>query len=166
MRGMQTYTNGTLHVLTFKDGLLSKIAHDLQLSLTRFEVTEADGAITGHFWPESFQVDGSVKNGQVDPHGLSGKDQRDILKAIQQKILHTKRHPTVDFEGTLEGDQLSGNLTLQGQSQPISCTIDVTDGHIRGEVTIQPTRWGISPYKALMGAIKLKDRLVIRFDLS
>ena len=36
---------------------------------------------------------------------------------------------------------------------------------VTGEVTLTPTRWGIKPFKALMGAIKLKDRVLIRFDL-
>jgi hypothetical protein len=36
------YTRGTLYVFTFKEGLLSKVAHDLRLSVQRFSV-QVDG---------------------------------------------------------------------------------------------------------------------------
>jgi hypothetical protein len=29
-----------------------------------------------------------------------------------------------------------------------------------------PTRWGIEPFKALLGAIKLDDRVLVKFDFA
>ncbi len=160
-----TSTAGTVRVFTFKDGLLSKVAHDLQLTLTRFEVTRDGDALTGRFWPATLTVDGSVKGGRVDPGGLRDKDKRDILNNINTKVLHTDRHPVAQFEGQRDGARVRGTLTLNGRSQPVDFAVREADGRVTGTVSLVPSRWGIAPFKALMGAIKLQDRVEVRLDL-
>jgi hypothetical protein len=33
------------------------------------------------------------------------------------------------------------------------------------EVPLVPSRWGIAPYRALAGALKLQDRVIVRLSL-
>lgn len=168
---MNGTTEGTVQVFTFKEGLLSSVAHDLRLGLKRFELTVNGDTLTVRFWPESLEVDGPMKNGQLDAGGLSAKDRRDIHENIVEKILHTARNPEGRFEGRITPGEgpvrtATGTLTLHGQSQPLSVTARVENGRAKGEVDLVPTKWGIAPYKALMGAIKLQDRVRVSFDVK
>ena len=60
--------------------------------------------------------------------------------------------------------QFEGTLTLAGRAASITAPIEVTDAFARVSLELQPTRWGIAPYKALMGAIRLQDRVRITLD--
>jgi hypothetical protein len=168
---MKRITQGTFHVFTYKDGLLSSVAHDLRLSLERFEVeVDADaGTVSGRFWPASLRIDGSVKHGTLDPKGLSDRDRRDIHDNLTEKVLHTDRQPEVRFTGKLAVDaplgRVDGTLSLGGRDAPLNVTLRREGGRYQGEVELVPSKWGIAPFKALMGAIKLQDRVRVVFDL-
>jgi hypothetical protein len=55
--------------------------------------------------------------------------------------------------------------SMVGKTAPARAPVQV-DGHrLRAEFTLVPTQWGIPPYKALAGAIKLQDRVVVVLDL-
>ena len=160
-----TITDGSVQVFTFKEGLLSRVAHDLRLTLGRFELTQEGDTIRGRFWPETLEVDGAMQGGRLDPSGLKPKDKREIHQNMTRKVLNTKRFPVVELEATRDGDRLQGQLTLNGRRNPITCAVREVDGKITGRVTLVPTRWGIAPYKALMGAIKLQDRVEVAFSV-
>lgn len=162
---MPTLSSGDLHVFTFKEGLLSTVAHDLRLSLPRFEVQVEGEQVRARFFLESLRVDGPVREGRVEASGLGDKDRRDILGNVHDKILDTRRHPEVRFEGRFAGGRVSGQLELKGQRGPVDFALDRAGERLRGEVTLTPSRFGIAPFKALLGAIKLQDRVVIRVDL-
>lgn len=168
---MTRITTGTINVYSYKDGLLSAVAHDLKLTLERFEleVDAGAGTVTGRFWPGSVRIEGAMKNGALDAAGLSERDRRDILDNITDKILHTDRHAEARFQGRLAVDapvaRVDGTLTLVGRDAPLSVTLRREGGRYRGEAELVPSRWGIPPFKALMGAIKLQDRLKVVFDL-
>lgn len=166
-----TITEGTFHVFTFKDGLLARLAHDLRLTLERFELTVDGDEVSGRFWPASLRVDGVMSRGQLKPRGISDGDKRKIQGNINQKILHTGRYPEISFEGqgTPDGDdawRVQGALKMMGREAPVSLRVTRRGGRYQGEVELTPTRWGIQPYKALAGAIKLQDRLKVSFELT
>lgn len=159
-------TAGTIRVFTFKEGLLSKVAHDLQLTLGRFTIELEDGAVRGRFWPATLRIDGAMRDGRLDPGGLSDKDRREIHGNITRTILKTDRHPEVELDATAGDGRLRGTLRMMGREAPIELRYTQTDGRVRGEVELVPTRWGIAPYKALLGAIKLQDRVRVEVDLA
>ena len=167
----QKITAGTIQVFTFKEGLLSSVAHDLRLTLERFELevdTEA-GTVDARFWPSSLRVDGAMKGGTLDPSGVSERDKREIHDHLTDDILHTDRQPEARFRGKLTVDaplgRVDGTLTLRGRDAPLNVTLERVGGRYRGEAELLPTRWGIAPFKALMGAIRLQDRVRVTFDL-
>lgn len=167
----KTYRRGEIHVFTFKEGLLSKVAHDLRLTLERFEIAVDGDVVRGRFWPGSLGVDGTMRDGKLDPKGISDKDKRDIRGKISDKVLHTSRHAEVAFEGrATTGDdghhRIEGTLALHGRRAPLTVTTVVDDAGARGEVTLTPSQWGIAPFKALLGAIKLHDRVVVRWSVT
>lgn len=54
---------------------------------------------------------------------------------------------------------------MAGQRRPLALLLGLSRDRLHGEVELTPSRWGIKPFKALMGAIKLQDRVRVRFDL-
>lgn len=166
---MQALSDGWIRVFTFKQGLLSRVAHDLRLRLERFEVRIDGVGVEAVFWPDSLRVDGAMKDGRLDESALSGSDKAEIQDNIQKKILHTAEHPQARFSGTAEpedaGHRVRGELELVGTRVPLELRVTRRDGTFLGEVELVPSRWGIAPFKALMGAIKLQDRVLVRFEL-
>ncbi len=162
-------SEATIRVFTYKDGLLARLAHDLQLTLERFEIEREGEDVRARCWPESLRVDGAVKRGRLQERGLSEGDKQKIRANMQNEILYTARHPLITFTGTARprggAIAVSGQLELVGRSAAVELTLREQGGRLRGEVELKPTRWGIKPYKALAGAIKLQDRLTIRVDL-
>jgi hypothetical protein len=156
----------TLHVFTFKDGLLARLAHDLRISGHEFEVRREGDVLHGRFRPAALTVDGVVlRDGRLDPGGLDAGDKAKIRRNINEEILHTDRHPDITFEGALAGDSIDGRLTMVGRTCPIRGQVRREGGRLRAEFTLVPSQWGIAPYKALAGAIKLQDRIVVVVDL-
>ena len=90
----------TIRVFTYKDGLLARLAHDLQLTLERFEIEREGEQVRVRCWPESLRVDGAMKRGRLQEHGLSDSDKQKIRGNIRGEILYTSRHPEVTFTGT------------------------------------------------------------------
>lgn len=166
---MKAVDGGRIEVLTFKEGLLSKVAHDLALSLERFEVFTDGERIEGTFHADSLRVEGAMRSGVVDPGALSDGDKREIGVNLREKVLHTDAHPLAQLEATARRAngryEVEGKLTLAGKSADVKFEVEEHDGRWRGEVVLEPSRWGIRPFKALLGAIKLKDQVVVRFDL-
>ena len=156
----------TIDIFTFKDGLLSRVAHDLQLRLERFEVSVNEEMVVGTFWPDSLEILGPVKRGKLDPGGLKKRDRADIKKNIQKDILHTRDHPVVKLEAKRLGNRLQGTLALRGRPRPITIETQVRNQRMEGEIELRPSLWGIPPFKALMGAIKLQDRVLVRFSIA
>jgi hypothetical protein len=42
----------------------------------------------------------------------------------------------------------------------------VTDGRVVGGATVVQSRWGIRPYSAFFGALKLSDEVKVDFDVA
>jgi hypothetical protein len=42
----------------------------------------------------------------------------------------------------------------------------VTDGRVVGGTTVVQSRWGIRPYSAFFGALKLSDEVKLDFDVA
>lgn len=160
-----------LRLFVFKEGLLSRLGHDLRLSLEAFEMTLETGTLVGRFKTASVRVDGAMKDNTFDANGLSTKDRAKIEKTIQREILRTDKFPEAVFEANLEprGDtgELRGSLTLLGRRRaldPIQ-VLPMADRFV-AKLTIEPTRWGIKPYRGLAGALRIQDRIDVEIAIE
>lgn len=139
--------NATLLVHTTRAGAAAKAGHDLRIEVSRWEGVVADGRLTLTADPDSLRViDGS---GGVK--ALGDDDKRNIEQTIRDEILMGK---PIRYE--------DGQLTLNGQTHPVSAT--VTDAG--GEAVITQTRWGIKPYSALFGTLKVADDVRVEAHLA
>ncbi|WP_432855308.1 YceI family protein [Amycolatopsis sp. CA-161197] len=162
-----------LLVKTRRTGLGSRVGHDLTIEASEWvaavSVNTADPALS------SVLVDvvaGSlrVRSGSGGIKPLTDSDRAEIEKNIRTKILHTDRYHAITFHSTRviqDGESLTvdGNLTIMDQSHPITVLATVSDDRrIRGGATIVQTQWGIKPYSAFFGALKLANEVAIEFD--
>jgi len=160
---------GTIQVFTYKDGLLARLAHDLRLTLGRFEIQREGATVQARFWPGTLQVDGAIdRRGQLDPNALSDSDRRKVGENIAGDVLHLDRFPEASFRGQIVagGAAVEGELTLAGRSAAVRVPVQVVADRLRAEVTLVPSRWGVAPFKALAGAIKLQDRVLVVLELQ
>lgn len=160
----------TVQVFTFKAGLLSPIAHDLRLRCESFRIEVDAGRITASFDPRTLKVDGVMRAGALDPGGLSQSDYRKIETTVQRDVLKTRTSSSIEFSGRLRasGDavEVQGDLLMAGRRAeiPRARAREERDTWTL-EVELAPTRWGVAPYRALAGALKLQDRVLVRVTL-
>ena len=165
-----TSNSGKLFVYTFKEGFLSAVAHDLLIDVTNFTVklniTDASldsSNVDAATQADSLRVICATKNRQRHPETLKEKDKADIDEAISKDVLHPNKYPTINFRSTSflikdGGFHIKGDLNLHGVTHPIEFDITITNGKdIRGKVAISQKDFGIKPYKALSGTLKVKN---------
>ena len=170
--------SGKLSVLTFKEGMLSVIAHDLQLDVTDYKVDVnvpeegfGSGSLNVELQANSLKVDFAMKDGQPNPGCLKEKDIADIEKDMFKKVLHPDKYPTVSFcskeiQVKDGGYHVSGELDLHGAKKPVAFDVDTSnDNNLKGTFVIKQTDYGVKPFKAMMGTLKVKDELKFAFDL-
>ncbi|MEW6434483.1 MAG: YceI family protein [Myxococcota bacterium] len=154
-------------VFTFKEGLLSAVAHDLKLRVTKFGVDVDGGQVTAEFDPTSLRVVNAMKDGKDDPGALPGFAFGEIEKNIVNDVLEAKRHPAIRFETTSITDaQVTGRLTLHGQTKSLTGTRKDEGGRKVAEFRFDQRDFGIKPFSAMLGALKIKPEIVVRVSLS
>ena len=167
---MHVIETGKIRVFTFKEGFLSAVAHDLCLELRRFRV-QIDGArLLATFWPSTLVVVGVMQEGRCDEGELGEQQKREIVENIRSKVLKVDDYPEASLEAALSARQggvtLTGQLSLVGLRQAIVVDARIAEGSVCGQVELEPSRWSIAPFRALLGAIRLQDRVLVRFELA
>jgi polyisoprenoid-binding protein YceI len=129
-------------------------------------------AVTAH--TASMRVDDPAarqQHGLSDP--VSDKDRRSIDAAMKgPDTLHVKRYPTVSFRSSSAKRDaqglltVTGELTLHGRTRTVKVPVTLSpqpDGKVRGQgqFRIKTSEFGITPYSAFLGAIKVKDEVDI-----
>ncbi len=158
-----------LWIFVFREGALSPVGHDLRLSATGLEL-ESDGTrFRAAVDLSTLRVDGVMRSGKLDPLGLDEGQKHQVLGNLRTGVLHPDQHPHAVFEGAVTkragGFDLAGDLELEGRRRPL--TVRVHGGRIwRGEVTLTPSQWGVRPYRAMLGALRTADRVVVRFEVE
>ncbi|MBW2731510.1 MAG: YceI family protein [Deltaproteobacteria bacterium] len=168
---MTTSHGGTLHIFTFKHGLLSKVAHDLRLSVAKFSLEMDETQIELTIPVSQLQVDGAMKRGELREKTLSKKDKRDILDNMHKDVLRSGVYPEIRFTGNAEesaGDRqfhVTGELQLGAKTLPLRALVERVGDRLHSKVSLVPSRWGIKPFSAMLGALKVKDRVEIEIVL-
>lgn len=162
--------DGFLRVRTFREGVGRRIGHDLTLEATDWRATVATGAdaiptaVTLEADPASLRVTEGV--GGARP--LTGADRETIRDNI---VRHVLGRAAIEFRSrTVAGSsrelEVAGDLTLSGVTRPATLVFSLEAGRrARGVLVIRQSDWGITPYRAFMGALKVRDAVEIAFDV-
>lgn len=168
---MLTYDERSAECLVFteKEGLLSRVAHDLSIRVGRFSITiDPDrGSVDARFDARSLRVVSAMKDGAADEGALSEADKKKIEESILADVLHAGRHPEVRFVSTKtspvgQGYRIEGTLTLMGRAKPIAVTTSKRGDRQIAEVTLHQPDFGIRPYSAMFGTLKVKPDVRVR----
>ena len=159
-------TSAECRVFTFKEGALSAIAHDLELGVGRCSIDIGDDlTIDARFALDTVRVLHAVKDGRATS-ALSDGDKRKIERSMADDVLDVRRHPEAAFRGKAEaagdGYRVTGELTLHGRARPLTVTTHKLDGRQVAEVTLHQPDFGIKPYSAMLGTLKVKADLKVR----
>jgi hypothetical protein len=160
----------TIHVFTFKAGLLARVAHDLRFSVHKYELTLEAQRIRGFCAADSLTVDGVMGAHGLEPNALSDKDKRQILETLRDDILESRRYPRIEIEGQVQ--TLNARITVHGQlrlkhrNRPIVTELMHVGDAVQTTFELKPSEFGIAPYKALAGAIKLQDRVRVSIAVA
>jgi polyisoprenoid-binding protein YceI len=165
--------NGALSVRTGRRGAAAKAGHDLLIHVTAWQATlevGTDPAATSI----SLDADATslrVREGTGGMQALDEDDKANIHQTIDDEVLLGKG---ITFRSTAaraapDGSRISvqGDLTLVGNAHPIAFDVVVGDGgKLSGTAVVKQSDWGIKPYSALFGALKVADEVEIAFDAS
>jgi hypothetical protein len=162
--------SGTLKVRTKKAGKAAKVGHDLEMEVTRWSATleMADKpALAVSADPRSFRV--LQGTGGVKP--LSDEEKEAIPQTIDEEVL--KGSP-IEFKSSrvkvgADGNSLDveGDLLLWGVRRLIDVVLTVAgDDRIEGTARIRQTMFGVEPYTALFGSLKVADELEVTVDAT
>src|SRR5262245_53854078 len=91
---------GSIHVFTFKEGVLSAVAHDLRIRLETFSIVLDGENVRAEFDLKTLYVDGPMENGVLRAEQYDAGKRADVEKAMHGDVLHTNRYPQASFTGT------------------------------------------------------------------
>ena len=158
--------NATLLVRTRRGGAAAKAGHDLDMLVTAWEGTiEAGDATRLELAADATSL--RVQRGTGGMQALGEDDKANIHQTIDDEVL--KRQDIV-FRSTrveADGDRLrvEGDLTLAGSTQPVTFDLEASDdGALAATAVVTQTRWGMKPYSALFGALKVLDDVEVVLD--
>jgi polyisoprenoid-binding protein YceI len=161
--------NATLEVKTKRVGAAAKAGHDLRLEVSSWSATvaasenPAETALELEADPSSLRV--VEGTGGMMP--LGDDDIASIHQTIDDEVL---RRGAIAFRSTRveeggDGLAVEGELTLAGETNPIAFDLDVAgDGTLAATAVVTQSKWGMRPYSALFGALKVHDDVEVVLD--
>lgn len=155
-------------MFTYKEGVLSPLAHDLVLRVADFEV-DIDlqgGHVTARFDPRSLQVVDAAKNGAPVHGTLKEKDKRQIEENIRKEVLASDRYEAIRYLGTsvtpeADGFRIQGKLHLHGKQRELPLLSRAQGDMQVIEAKIHQPDFGIRPFTAMMGTLKVKPDVTV-----
>ncbi len=165
---------GKIVLLTARDGLAKQVGHDLTIEVGRWsaELEVADDLTAADLLVRADLNSLVVREGTGGVKPLTDRDRREIA-VTARKVMSVDRHPEATFSAAgLKPDQdgdgtVAGTLTIAGVSRPL--TLDVTragQDSYHATASVRQSDFGIKPYTAFLGALKVSDAVGIAIDVE
>jgi hypothetical protein len=158
--------NGSLTIRTARIGAASKAGHDLLIEVGSWQaMLDPDGEPALTLTADSRSL--RVLDGTGGIKRLDDDDRANIAKTIDDEVLkgcgiefrssRVERRP----DGSLA---VTGELELGGRRGPVEFDLASRDGRVTGEAVVKQTAFGIKPYSALFGTLKVADEVRIGIE--
>ncbi|MGW3497673.1 YceI family protein [Streptomyces sp. NPDC001020] len=115
----------------------------------------------------------TVREGTGGLKPLTDTDRSEIERTLgSAALLHTVKYPTiafrsVDITGTPEDFEITGDLTIKGRPRRVTVHGGSDgDGMVCGWAAVAQSTWGIKPYAAFLGALKVADEVRIEYEVT
>lgn len=167
-----TYTlgpdDGELLVRTGRTGAAAKAGHDLVIEVGSWSATLEIAPDPANSRVRLSADGGSlhVRTGTGGISALGDDDKKGIRETIDKEVL---KRTQISFESSSARDaegrlQVQGELELMGRRAPISFEITPGDGGVvTASAVVKQTHWGMKPYSALFGTLKVADDVEVTF---
>ena len=163
--------DATLSVRTKRTGAAAKAGHDLLIHVTSWRATLAIGEDGGETSAELVADSTSLEviEGTGGVQALGEDDRANIGQTIEDEVLEGKE---IQFRSTraepdADGERIDfeGELTIGGATHPVGFGLTISDdGAISAGAVVKQTDWGIEPYSALFGALKVRDEVEVALE--
>ena len=163
---------GRVVIKTGRAGLAARAGHDLTIEVTRWSAqvevpAESDGGQSAATVSAELDLGSlEVREGTGGAMPLTDRDRREIKKQMGGIL----RGGTATFASSRiipSPPAIEGTVTLNGKSQPARLQLTESgSGRYRGSATLAQTGFGIKPYTGFFGALKLRDEVVVEFELD
>ncbi len=160
--------DATLSVRTKRAGPAARAAHDLLIRVTSWEAELVLGEDAAGTSMELAADSGSLRvvEGTGGMQTLGDDDIAKIHQTIDHEVL---RHLDIRFRSTrVEAGagaghlRVEGDLTLAGRTGPIAFDLAIDDaGAVTATAKVTQSTWGMKPYSALLGTLKVKDEVEV-----
>ena len=154
----------TLTIHVGKTGAFSGLGHEHEVRAP----IQSGTADTGSHPAVEVHVDARALR-VIDKDG-SEKDRAEVQKTmLGPEVLDSEGHQEIVFKSTGADPAgsgrwtLHGNLTLRGQTRPVTVQVTLKDGRYTGAATVKQTDFGIKPPGK--AGIRAKDELSVVFDV-
>ena len=167
---MSTYTlgpdDGTLSVRTGRTGTVAKAGHDLLIEVRAWTATLDLEAPRVTLDADATSL--HVVEGTGGLKALDDDDRANIRQTVDDEILKRNdiQFRSTDVQRTDTGLAVRGDLTLVGTTRPIAFDLALTGDRVTGTAVVTQTEWGIKPYSALFGALKVADEVRVEIDAA
>jgi YceI-like protein len=160
--------NASLTVRTRRTGAASKAGHDLLIEVTAWSATldpDADPALTLTADSRSLRV----LEGSGGIQALGEDDKAGIEQTIDEEVLMGTaiefRSTSVELGADGRPERVEGELELAGKRRPIAFELAPADaGRVTGTASFRQSDWGMKPYSALFGTLKVADEVEVAID--
>jgi polyisoprenoid-binding protein YceI len=159
--------HSTLTVAVAKQGLFSVFAdnHTIDAPIASGTYDDAQKAVTLTVDATQLRV--------LDPKSPANRRADVQSNMAGPEVLDVNTYRTIEFRSTsiTGGDSthwtVNGNLTLHGQTHPISFAAVRADAtHFSGSTTVKQSAFGITPIRIAGGAVTVKDAVTVTFQIA
>jgi polyisoprenoid-binding protein YceI len=160
--------DGTLTVRTGKAGAAAKAGHNLVIEVTAWqadlEVPEG-GAGRLALTAEARSLKVRSGSGGIGP--LGDEEKASIEQSIDDDVL---KGGSIAFRSravapSAGGLRVEGDLDLRGATRPVAFDLQAgDDGRLTGSARFRQSDWGIKPFSALFGTLKVADEVEVGID--
>ena len=167
-----------VRIRTFAEGLFSRLAHDLELvcrdlSGNAERADDGSGTATLEIPIARIDVSGTLKDGRVDPGGLSSSDRNDCLAKMRKDVFHASgdRGAVVRVEASVASGRARIRI-IPPNGRTLERDVSVRLEHeadngarASGSTAISLEALGSAPVKGPMNAFRMKDQVEVHFEL-
>jgi polyisoprenoid-binding protein YceI len=161
--------DATLTVRTGRTGAAAKAGHDLVIEVTSWSATLdlADDPRQTTLVLTADPASLRVREGTGGIQALGDDDKAGIEQTIDDEVL---KGATIAFRSSAvdvgpDGLSVQGELELAGHRHPLAFDLTAgADGRLSGRAVVVQSDWGIKPYSALFGTLKVTDAVEVVVD--
>jgi hypothetical protein len=162
--------NGRLSVRTGKAGAAAKAGHNLVIDVGSWGATVVLGADSQ---PTLLELTADSRSlavlaGSGGIQSLGDDDKANITQTIDAEVL---KGTPIAFRSTSVAPAGDGRMTVQGELElaggrnPLTFELTLDDdGRLAASAVVKQTAWGMKPYSALFGTLKVADEVEVAID--